>query len=134
MVGSNVLEKFIKEAGWIDLWRINNLAIRSYSWCAPGRDCMSRIDLALGNEKILPLVHSVIYMPRGMSDHSGLMFNLAICPRGRRLGYRIHPYWLNQIGLNDRIPEQMKIFLEAHGDGEMDGVFWDTFKAYLGGY
>lgn len=30
------------------------LDVRSYTWCAPGRGCMSRIDLALGNEKILP--------------------------------------------------------------------------------
>lgn len=70
-------------------------------------------------------------MPRGVSDHSGLTFNLTICPRGMHLGCRIQPYWLTQIGLNDRIPEQMEIFLEAHGDRKMDGIFWGTFKAYL---
>lgn len=65
MVGSNVLGKFIKEAEWINLWRIKNPNVRSYLWYAPGRGCMSQIDLALGDDKILPLVHLVTYMPRG---------------------------------------------------------------------
>lgn len=131
--GSKILENFLKEVGWFDLWRIRNPGVRVYSWNAPGRGSMSRIDLALGNEKILPMVHSVTYMLKGVSDHSGLTFELKIGPRGRRPGYRIQPYWLAQIGSNDRIPEQMVMFLEAHGDSIMEGVTWDTFKAYLRG-
>lgn len=34
MVGSNVLETFIKEVGWFDLWRIRNPNVRSYLWHA----------------------------------------------------------------------------------------------------
>lgn len=129
--GSKMLENFLKEVGWFDLWRIRNPGVRVYSWHAPGRKSMSRIDLALGNEKILPMVHLVTYMLKEVSDHSGLIYELKIGPRGRRPGYRIQPYWLAQIGSNDRIPEQIEMFLEAHGDSIMEGVTWDTFKAYL---
>lgn len=118
----------MKEDGWVDLWRLENPNKRTYLWSASGRGSLSQIYMVLGNEKVQSLLHSVTYMPRLVSDHTPVMFKLKIGPRGR-----IHPYWLKQIGFNDRVPEQIEVFLEAHGDNKMDGMTWDTFKAFLRG-
>lgn len=88
--------------------------------CVYGKGSLSRIDLALGN---------II----GLSDHSPLLFELAVGLGGRQPGWKIHPYWLLQIGINDRILDQLRIFLEAHGDLPTDGNCWDALKAYLRG-
>lgn len=121
MVGSKSLERFTSEVGWFDLWRIRNPDTRTYSWHAPGRGCMSRINLAMGNEKMLLMVQSVKYMSRGVSDHSGLVFELKIGSRGSSPGYRIQSHWLTQIGPNDRISDQMVMFWKPMGREKWKG-------------
>lgn len=44
----------------------------------------------------------------------------------------MQPFWLSLIGDNDRIPDQLQLFLEAHGPNR-DLLLWDTLKAYLRG-
>ena len=121
-----------EEFGWRDLWRMLNPQTRAYSWAIPGRGCLSRIDLALENDKIISRVVSVEYLIRGVSDHSPLLVNIAIGIEGMKQNWKFQPYWLSQIGTHDRIPEQLQIFLETHGS-QRDLIFWDTLKAYLRG-
>lgn len=56
----------VSEFGWSDLWRVFNPNTRAYSWSIPSRGRLSRIDLALGNDKFLTKLSSITYLPRGV--------------------------------------------------------------------
>lgn len=129
----NILKTLFSEIEWSDLWRIGNPQTRRYSWSAPGESCLSRIDMTCGNGKVQPLMQSITYLPRGVSDHSPLMFRLNIGPRGSYPTWKMHSYWLSQIGPNDRIPDQLIVIFEAHENQAIEGTLWDAFKAYLRG-
>lgn len=75
-----------QEVGCIDLWGARNPDNRVYSCASMGKRSLSRIDLVLGNDKTLPLVQSITYLTRGVSDHSPLLFELAVGFGGRQPG------------------------------------------------
>lgn len=105
--GIGILKKFAQEVGWVDIWRSKYPHTIEYSCSVPGKKSMSRIDLILVNAKTTPLVYAIKYLPRSVSDHSPLVCCLTIGPKGRGPGWRVHPYWLSQMGTNDRVIDQL---------------------------
>lgn len=61
--------------GLMDVWRMKYTNVRK---CSASHGGLSRIDLGLGNEEILPSMLSSLYEPRGVSDHSPFRVELTI--------------------------------------------------------
>lgn len=74
----SAFRKLVAKFGWHDQWRVSNPHARAYSWSIPARECLSRIDLAFGNDKALTKVSYIAYLPRGVSDHAPLLLTLDI--------------------------------------------------------
>lgn len=68
--GDSRLPDFLEEIGQRDICRIRNLETRQYSCFSETHSTLSRIDLVLGNEEMMPVIKNVNYRPRGLSDHS----------------------------------------------------------------
>lgn len=62
---------FPQEIGLIDTWQLRNLKEECFFFFTFSQMHMSllRIDLALGNTLILPLIANAVYSARGLSDH-----------------------------------------------------------------
>lgn len=61
--------QLLEEVGWSDLWRTRNPNDWQYSCFSGSHRTLSRIDLAIGNREVQPLVNKIEYRPRGISDH-----------------------------------------------------------------
>lgn len=130
----SAFNQLVTEFGWHDLWRTSNPCNRAFSWSVPTRGCLSRIELAFGNDKTITKVSSITYLTRGVSEHSSLLITFDTGYTGVRRPWRVQPSWLSLIGANystnGSILDEMHAFLEAHGPAR-DLMFWDTLKAYL---
>lgn len=72
------LGQFLVEAGLFDVWRVRNPHKRQYSCFLASYSTLSRIDMILGNAELLPLVGDVVYLPRGVLDHSLVVVSVNI--------------------------------------------------------
>lgn len=80
----SLVEEFgaVLGCGWVDVWRQRNPGKREWSWVEPwGKHVGYRLDHALVSPGLVPRVIEVHYSHaergRGMSDHSGLILDLA---------------------------------------------------------
>lgn len=122
----------VTEFGWSEWWLVSNTHTRAYSWFIPSRGLLSRIDLALGNNKFLTKLSSITYFSRGVPDHLPLLLSIDTGATGIYRPWWVQPFWLSLIGSNHRIPDKLTFFLKAHGT-EQGLIIWDTLKAYLRG-
>lgn len=65
--GLTAFNALIMEFGWRDLWR--NLEF-SITWSIPSRCTLSRIDLAISDDRLIPKISDVKNLPRGVSNQS----------------------------------------------------------------
>lgn len=87
-----------------------------------------RIDLALGNSLILPLIVNVAYSARSLSDHSPLILTLILqspVPKGY---WKVNPYWLTILDPRDSISCSFLLTnkLSAH-----IFVLWNSLRGIL---
>lgn len=67
---STPLVRLLQEVGWVDIWRHHNPGARQFTCFSKSYDCLSRIDLGVGNSSMLPFVDDIVHRPRNVSDHS----------------------------------------------------------------
>ena len=77
-----------------ELWRWKHPEDRQFSCHSDSFHTMSRIDMAFTPADVLPLVHSVRYLPRGISDHAPLLIGLFLLPKSGPKVWRLNSYWL----------------------------------------
>lgn len=98
--------QLLEEIGWCDLWRIRNQEERQYSCFSESHRTLSRIDMAVGNRGVLPLLGKIEYRPRGLSDHSPLTRTINICNRRNERVWALNSIWLEIIGKKEEISEK----------------------------
>lgn len=84
----------LQELGFYDLWRLFNPLIMAYSCCSSIYKSLSRIDLAVGTELMLPLISDIQYLARGISDHSPILLSINKIKPCINPNWRINAYWL----------------------------------------
>lgn len=72
------LSRILDEIGYRDVWRTRFPSTKQYSCYSTSHQTLSRIDLAIGSDSVLPLVGEVEYLPRSISDHSPLRVKLVL--------------------------------------------------------
>lgn len=95
-VSRPTLARLLGEVGLRDLWRLRFPEVRQFSCYSPTHHFLSRIDLAVGSDSIIPLVGRVEYLTR---DHSPIHVQLNLGQMGvpaRRL-WCLQPYGSNQL-------------------------------------
>lgn len=68
----------LEELGLTDLWRLGHPLVKQYSCCSASYGSLSRIDLGLGNDLIIPLIVEAGYNDRHISDHSSLWVPISL--------------------------------------------------------
>lgn len=76
------LYQFLEEAGLLDMWRAWNLDTQQYSCFSSSYSTLSRIDMALVSGKELQVVKNIVYLPRGVLDHSLLVVSVNLDGKG----------------------------------------------------
>ncbi|XP_069604436.1 G-patch domain and KOW motifs-containing protein isoform X1 [Ranitomeya imitator] len=125
---------YLREIGWIDLWRVRNVNTYSYSCYSTTYGSMSRIDVALGNDGMNELLSGVEYSPRILSDHSPVQVSLKLSEEvgSRKMGWKVHPSWLQLLDM-ERVGAEIEEFFKINDGSAECHVVWDTMKAYLRG-
>ena len=127
------LARFLEEIGLRDIWRTCNPRTRQYSCYSSSYRTLSRIDMAVGSEEILPLVKGVEYGLKGVSDHSPLVLTIKIGVKAPRNEWKINPGWLELIGDSGDLVPSLKEYLQINTGSAPTGVVWDSLKAFLRG-
>lgn len=70
--GPTSFARLLMELGLRDVWRIKNPQVKCYSCHSATHRGLSRIDLCLGNDAMLPLISSSSYEAKTVSNHSPL--------------------------------------------------------------
>lgn len=94
---------------------------------------LSRIDLGLGNDLLLPLLESSQYHPRQIADHSPLSIDIRVGAVKSNTLWKFNPFWLSLIPDPDPIPELLTNFFRHNIDSTTIDIVWETTKAFLHG-
>lgn len=125
------LPDFLLETGLRDIWRIRNPEARQYSCFSRTQSTLSRIDLVLGNEEIIPLIINVSYKPRGLSDHSPGTVSLELGKRNHPGEWKLSPFWIELMGDPRDIFMSLGEFIDSNQGTTSVGIVWDTLKTFL---
>lgn len=127
------LSRLIAEVGLCDVWRVRHPETRQFSCYSSSHNSLSRIDLALGSDSLLPLVDTVEYLPRSISDHSPVRvrLQLGLAPSAPRPPWRLNPFWTQLIGMG--LLTELREFFTVHAASSNRALVWDTMKAVLRG-
>lgn len=127
------LARLLGEIGLCDLWRLQFPDRRQYSCYSSTHHSLSRIDLAVGSDSIIPLIGVVEYLTRGISDHSPIRVQLKLGRAGElhRKLWRLNPFWIQLIGPSPLV-ELREFFTNNEGSASKACV-WDTMKAFVRG-
>lgn len=111
-VSEGRLAQFLEEIGWCDLWRARNPNDQQYSCFSGSHHTLSRIDLAIGNQEVQPLIGKIEYRPRGVSDHSPLIVTITARDSNIQRTWSLNPIWLEIIGNRDEIIARLGEFIQ----------------------
>lgn len=123
----------VDEIGFRDLWRVRFPEVKQYSCYSTSHNALSRIDLALGSDSMLPLVDLVEYLPRNISDHSPLRVRL---PLGSAVGlpkqpWRPNPFWAHLIDCI--LLKELQEYFQFNAASSSQTLVWDPTKAVIRG-
>lgn len=125
------LSFFLEEVGLMDLWRARNPGVLQYTCCSASYSVLSRIDLALGNDRALQMVEKITYWPRGISDHSPMVVILNLGEPRPRKNWSISPYWFEIIKKTEGILSSLREFVEINQGTVSPSTLWDALKAFF---
>lgn len=127
------MARVLEEVGLRDVWRLRFPTSRVYSCYSASHHSLSRIDLALGSELLLPMVKLVEYLPRSVSDHSPLRVRLTVGMSGGvpRQTWRLNPFWAHLLDVV--LLREIEEFFQTNESSASSGVVWDTMKAVVRG-
>lgn len=122
----------ISELGLRDVWRGRNRDVQCYSCHSASHGGLSRIDMGLGNDMLLPHVLDTACEPRLLSDHSPFWVRVdsTAAPSVRPM-WRVNPFWLTLLPTPDPIPGELKEFLIFNKQSASGVVVWNAIKAFL---
>lgn len=105
-------------------------ATRQYS-CSSSYQTLSRIDLAIGSESVLPLVRVVEYLPRSVLDHSPMRVQLAL---GHVAGvpaqpWHLNPFWAQLIHM--ALLRELEEFFQLHSSCASPSLTWEAVSRGL---
>lgn len=132
---STALARVLRELHLFDIWRTKYPDMRSYSCFSASYASLSRIDLAIGNQSLLPRVRKTEYLTRGLSDHTPLLVSLELQPytqTGRPL-WKLNPFWLPVLNNKSEICNILRDFFATNRGSAGALIVWETMKAYLRG-
>lgn len=115
------------------LWRWKHLGDRQFSSHSDSFHTMSRIDLAFAPVDVLPLVHSISYLPRGISDHAPLLVGLLLLPRSGFRVWRLNPHWLKDEIVQVECQRSVTEYWSMNQGTTGLTTAWDVSKAVLRG-
>ncbi|XP_041430893.1 uncharacterized protein LOC108700058 isoform X3 [Xenopus laevis] len=125
--------RWVQAMNLTDVWRWKNPDKREYSCFSATYNTLSRIDLALATADLLPLVATVEYLPRAISDHSPLLVQLNFTPGpGERL-WRLSPLWLSQPTVAKANEVAITEYWELNNGTASSGIVWEACKATMRG-
>lgn len=117
--------RLVGELGLVDVWRLKYPNTKMYSCHSAAYEGLSRIDLGLGNQHMLPFLADSQYEVRQVSDHSPFWVDLAFHIVLRHFSWKLNPFWLSLFPEPDPIPELITSFLRSTVDSANIGVVWD---------
>ena len=127
------LARFVTELGLIDLWRCKSPSQAQFSCHSLTHSTLSRIDFALGNDLTLSFDPVVMYLARGLSDHSPVQLSLDLHKIYLPMHWKMNPLWLQLFSDTESMRMQIQYFLDDNKLSAAPGVVWDTLKAFIRG-
>lgn len=127
------LARVLGEVGLQDVWRLRFPTSRVFSCYSSSHQSLSRIDLVIGSDPLIPLVKIVEYLPRSGSDHSPLRVQLSL---GHGFGiprqsWRLNPFWAHLLDLV--LLGEVREFFQINASGSAPSLVWDTMKVVVRG-
>lgn len=124
------LFRIFNETGLRDIWREHHPTAQIFP-CYSGTDStLSRIDMAVANDALTPLVTDIRYEGRGLSDHSPLVLTLGLGKRWEGREWKVNPFWLQLIAPKEHMLTKLREFIDYNRSSAAQGVVCDTLKAY----
>lgn len=117
---------------WLtDTWQYKHPDTQAFSCFSATHSSMSRIDLILISDILLPLLKDSGYHTRSLSDHAPCWASLQLAPITGPHVWRLHTFWLSALGDQEDIPGEWQFFFNTNrGTAPVDMV-WETFKLHV---
>lgn len=121
--GQTPFAGLLLELGLRDVWRLQHPQVKCYSCHSASHGGLSRIDLGLGNETMLPLISSAQYAARTVSNHSSLCIKILKSGVAKRVCWKINQFWLSLFPNPDPIHHNLSTFIHINKPTASPGIF-----------
>lgn len=122
--------RMLSDFNLIDTWRSKNPTMRSNSCFSPSHHSMSRIDLVLLSQFLLPRLVGVGFSSRSLSDHCPYWTTLSLPHNKPPVTWRLNPFWLTLFPEDDDIAADWEQCLAINEGTSTPQIVWDTFKLH----
>lgn len=119
----------------IDVWRIQHVRERDYTFHSPVHGTYSRLDYIFVDHSLLEGVVDTSIETTTLSDHSPVTMRLKLPELGRRpFSWKLNESLLKDPEVIDRIQSELNQFFILNDTGEVSpSIIWEAHKAYIRG-
>lgn len=121
----------LKEFSLTDTWRYHHLNAQAYSCISTTHSTMSRIDLILVSDTLLPRLLGSGYHTRSLSDHAPCWATLQLTPFTGPHTWRLHPFWLSMLTDQEGIHKEWQFYFNVNRDTAPVGQVWEAYKLHV---
>ncbi len=131
---SKLLNTFISELNFIDLWRIQNT--KSKDFFSNRHKTFSRIDYIFLSPSLILSNSSISILPILLSDHSAVLCNIPLSDvKAKSPRWRFNISLLSNQTFITSLKEYIKEFLEINMPSDVDPqILWETTKCAIRGF
>lgn len=131
---SKDLNKLIREAGLVDVWRSIHARDREFTHYSATHKVHSRLDFFLMNNTDRHRVHECTIGTADISDHSIIYLNIHLNNKPRNTLWRLNISILNNKSTVEEIKKEIVECINDNKDDQIDPtIIWDTVKAVMRG-
>lgn len=133
---SKAFNLFLKDLDLIDVWRVQNPSVKDYTFFSSRHKTFSRIDYTLVSVDLLPVVHSIEFLPRHLSDHNPIIstFNYGKI-RNKATRWRFNSSLLKNENFLSQLRPKLEEFIGLNKISVADiTVVWAAIKGFLRNY
>lgn len=121
----------LTEFSLTDTWRCKHPDTLAYSCFSTSHSTMSRIDLILMSDILIPLLTDSGYHTRSLSDHAPCWATLQLAPSIGPRTWRLHPFWLSTLKDQEDIHREWQFYFNTNRGTAPIGMIWEAFKLHV---
>ncbi len=127
------LQSWVKNLGFIDIWRSVNPTLKDYSFFSHRHKSFSRIDFLFSSPKLFQSIDTAVLLPIALSDHKGVLCRASLNFLSKRATrWHFNSSLLRNEEYKEQFLAQLDKFLSFNiGSVEDPRILWDAVKGFI---